>query len=212
MKRQQKVQLLPDIFESIVGDSADVFIVFVDLCGSTEYKQACIESDQPDLNWICRQLIFLGRAADNIKKHEGVVVKTIGDEIFAFFEATTDPEIVLKCSIEIIQGYGNLKAYKGPSKIEAKASIDFGSTYNGSIVESVEFDPIGLPVDRCARLNALAKKNEILFSRDFLKIAEAWSSAKEFNTKYGYDTHNENLKGIGKTEYYRIWLSDMPSK
>ena len=204
MKRQRKVKLLPDIVESFVGDSADVFILFIDLCGSTEYKQSCIESKQPDLNWIFRQLIFLQRAADNIKSHEGVVVKTIGDEIFAFFEATTNPEDVLKCSIEIIQGYGNLKAYKGPSKIEAKASIDFGSTYNGSIVESVEFDPIGLPVDRCARLNMLAKKNEILFSKDFLKIAEAKSSAKKFSDKYGYDTHKEDLKGIGKTEYYSL--------
>lgn len=204
MKRQRKVELLPDIIESIAGDTADVFIVFLDLCGSTEYKQRCIESDQPDFTWICRQLIFLQRAADNIKKREGVVVKTIGDEIFAFFEATTDPELVLKCAIEIIQGYGNLNAYQGSSKIEVKASIDFGLTYNGSIVDSVEFDPIGLTVDRCARLNSLAKNNEILFSKDFLKIAESITSPKEFNNKYGYDNHKENLKGIGKIEYYRI--------
>ena len=204
MKRQQKVKLLPDIVESIVGDSADVFILFVDLCGSTEYKQTCIESDQPDLNWICRQLIFLQRAADIVKKHEGVVVKTIGDEIFAFFEATTDPEIVLKCAIEIIQGFENLNAYKGPSKIEAKASIDFGPTYNGSIVDSVEFDPIGLTVDRCARLNSLAKGSQIVFSKDFLSVAEARSSAEEFKSKYGYDSHMADLNGIGKTKYFSI--------
>ena len=204
MKRQQKVQLLPDIIESIVGDSADVFILSVDLCGSTEYKQNCIDLKQPDFTWISRQLIFLQRASMIIEKHEGVVVKTIGDEILAFFEATTDPEVVLKCAIEIIQGYDNLNAFKGPSKIEAKASIDFGSTYNGSIVDSVEFDPIGLPVDRCARLNSLAKKNQILFSKDFLAVAEEKSSAKDLKAKYAYESYVENLKGIGKTKYFSI--------
>lgn len=204
MKRQQKVKLLPDIVESLVGDSADVFILFVDLCGSTKYKQICIESKQPDLNWICRQIIFLQRASDIIKKHEGIVVKTIGDEIFAFFDATTDPEIVLKCTIEIIQGFENLKAYKGPSKIEAKASIDFGSTYNGSIVNSVEFDPIGLPVDRCARLNSLCEKNEVLFSETFLSLMKTKYSDNQFQSKYGYDKYTVEVEGVGRTKYFRI--------
>jgi class 3 adenylate cyclase len=204
MKRNKNVQLLPQLVESVVGDSADLFILFVDLCGSTEYKQNCIILKQPDLTWIFRQLIFLQRAACIVTKYEGVVVKTIGDEIFAFFEATTNPEYVLKCAIEIIQGYGNLKAYKGPSKIEAKASIDFGPTYNGSIVDTVEFDPIGLPVDRCARLNSLAKKNEIVFSEAFLSLVAAIYPPNGFKHKYGYYTHSENLKGVGQTKYFRI--------
>ena len=204
MKRQQKVELLQQLVESVIGDSADVYVLFVDLCGSTEYKQNCIDLKQPDLTWMFRQLIFLQRAAEIIKKHEGVVVKTIGDEIFAFFYATTDPESVIKCAIEIIQGYENLKAYKGPSKIEVKASIDFGSTYNGSIVDTVKFDPIGLPVDRCARLNSIANKNEILFSQDFLSLAEEKYKAKGFKTKYGFDIFTENMKGIGETKYFKI--------
>jgi class 3 adenylate cyclase len=204
MKRQQKVELLPELVESIIGDAADVFILFIDLCGSTEYKQRCILLKQPDLTWIFRQLIFLQRAAEIIKKHEGVVAKTTGDGIIAFFEAITSPESILKCAIEVIQGYENLGAFKNHSKIEVKTSIDFGRVYNGSIVDSVPFDPIGLPVDRCARLNSLAKNNEILFSEDFLSIAEAKSSAKKLKAKYGYDSHIDDLKGIGKVRYFTI--------
>ena len=204
MKRKENVQLLPQIVESVVGDSADLFILFVDLCGSTEYKQTCMDLNQPDLTWIFRQLIFLQRAAEIVKKHEGVVVKTIWDEIFAFFEATTNPEHVLKCAIEIIQSYGNLRAYQGASKIEAKASIDFGPTYNGSIVDDVDFDPIGLPVDRCARLNLFAKKNEIVFSEDFLSLVEKKSSRNGFRRKYGYDIYSEDIKGVGRTKYFGI--------
>jgi len=204
MKRKQNVRLLPQIVESVVGDSADLFILFVDLCGSTEYKQTCMDLNQPDLTWIFRQLIFLQRATEIVKKHEGVVVKTIGDEIFAFFEATTNPEDVLKCAIEIIQSYGNLRAYKGDSKIEGKASIDFGATYNGSIVDAVEFDPIGLPVDRCARLNSFAKKNEIVFSEAFLSLVAKKYPRNGFERKYGCHTYSEDLKGVGRTRYFKI--------
>jgi len=204
MKRRRKVELLPQLIESIAGDTADVFILILDLCGSTEYKQNCISLNQPDLTWIFRQLFFLQRAAEVIKKYEGVVVKTTGDGIVAYFEATSNPEDILKCAIEVIQGYENLRAYRGPSKIEVKASIDFGRTYNGTIVDYILFDPIGLPVDRCARLNSLAKSNEILFSKDFLSLVEAKSSPKEFKAKYGYDTHTKDLKGIGNTKYFCI--------
>lgn len=204
MKRQRKVELLSQLIESFGGDVTDVFILFVDLCGSTEYKQRCISLKQPDLTWILRQLIFLQRAAEVISKYEGVIVKTTGDGIIAYFEATTNPESILKCAIEIIQRYENLKAFDGASKIEVKTSIDFGRTCDGSIVDSVPFDPIGLPVDRCARLNSLAKNNEILFSKDFLTLAEAISSHRDFKNKYGYNTHKDNLKGIGETIYFSI--------
>jgi len=204
MKRRRKVKLLPQLVESIVGDTADVFILFVDLCDSTEYKSNCIALRQPDLTWIFRQLFFLQRAAETIEKHNGSVVKTIGDEILAVFGATTRAEDVLKCAIEIIQGFENVKAYSGSSKIEVKASIDFGLTYNGSIVDTVVFDPIGLPVDRCARLNGKAKNNEIIFSKDFLLLAKGKFSTKAFRTKYGCESHAEDLKGIGYTEYFSM--------
>jgi class 3 adenylate cyclase len=204
MKRRRKVELLPQLVESIVGETEDVFILFVDLCGSTEYKRNCITSKQPALTWILRQLIFLQRAAEIIKKHNGTVVKTIGDEILAVFPAVTSPPAVLKCAIEVVQGYANLKAFHGPSKIEVKASIDFGVTYNGSIVDSVKFDPIGLPVDRCARLNQTAKSNEILFSKDFFSVVRGRSSPKEFMAKYGCEIHTTDLKGIGRTKYYSM--------
>ncbi|MBW7843803.1 MAG: adenylate/guanylate cyclase domain-containing protein [Ignavibacterium sp.] len=198
MRRQRKVELLPQLVESIVSDTADVFLLFVDLCGSTLYKRKCIQQKQPDLTWIFRQLIFLQRAADLVKKYNGIIVKTIGDELFAYFEATTYPEEIIKCAIEIIQGFGNLKSFKDESKIEAKVSLDFGLTYNGSIDNLHKFDPIGSAVDRCARLNSIAKKNEIVFSEDFINAIENKMTLPKFKSKYGFKTRTEDLKGIGK--------------
>ena len=206
MKRHRKVELLPQLVESLVGDASDVFILFVDLCGSTEYKQQCLSTGQPDINWIFRQLIFLQRAAKVTKEHGGTVIKTIGDEIMASFEATMKPENVLKCAIEIVQGFENLKAYKGNSKIKSKAAIDFGPTYNGAIEDITPFDPIGLPVDRCARLNSLAQKGEVVFSQEFLSLAESITSKKAFQNRYGYISCPADVRGIGQLTYFKITL------
>lgn len=204
MKRKQKVALLPFLVESLATDACDVYILFVDLCGSTAYKQQCRSSGQPDVHWIVRQLIFLERASKTARKYGGTLIKTIGDEILVSFEATINPEEVLKCAIEIIQSFENLKAFTGPSKIEVKAAIDFGQAYNGAIEDTIPFDPIGLPVDRCARLNHLAKNNEIIFSQEFLRLAEKRMSEKTFKNLYGYVAKIEDLKGIGKVTYYKI--------
>lgn len=204
MSRTKTIGTLQQLAESLVSDTADLYLIFADLVGSTEYKNNLISKNVPDIVWILRQLIFLNRAAQIIKKYNGIIVKTIGDEIFAHFDVTTDPTSILKCAVEIIQAFDNLRTYKGNSKIETKISIDFGLTYNGSIDKARIFDPIGLPVDRCARLTSLAKKNEIIFSADFLDTLATKQSLELIKEKYPYETFEEELKGIGKTRFYKI--------
>jgi class 3 adenylate cyclase len=201
--RRRTLKNLLELSETLVSDTADVYLLFADLVGSTEYKSSLILQGHPDILWILRQLIFLNRSAEIIKTYQGVVVKTIGDEIFAYFEATTDPISILNCGIEIIQSFGNIHTFKGASKIETKISIDFGLTYNGSINRS-DFDPIGVPVDRCARLNSLAKKNEIIFSNDFLDAVKLKADLDIIKKKYGYESFNDELKGLGPVCYHRI--------
>jgi len=201
--------MLPFLVESLAADACDIFVLFVDLCDSTAYKQQCLSSGQPDVHWIVRQLIFLERAAKTAREYGGTVIKTIGDEILVSFEATIDPEKVLKCAIEIIQGFENLKAFTGPSKIDVKAAIDFGLAYNGAIEDTIPFDPIGLPVDRCARLNKLAKRGEIVFSKDFLGLLEKKFAKNISKDRYGYVANKEKVKGIGSLIYYKISASLM---
>lgn len=201
--RQKTLKSLLELSETLVSDTADIYLLFADLVGSTEYKNSLILQGHPDIVWILRQLIFLNRSAEIIKKYHGIVVKTIGDEIFSYFEATTDPISIVNCGIEIIQSFANIHTFKGTSKIETKISIDFGLTYNGSINKS-DFDPIGVPVDRCARLNSLAKKNEIIFSDDFLDAVKSKGDVGVIKKKYGYESFSNELKGLGSVCYYRI--------
>jgi len=204
MNRQSKLRKLGSLFEFLVADRADVFILFVDLCGSTEFKQNCAAQGLPELIWISRQLLFLQRGADLVKKHQGIVVKTVGDELVVYFQPSITAEGVLKCAIEILQSLENFQPFQGKSRIEAKVSIDFGETYNGSMTDTVPYDPIGLPVDRCARLNGITSKNEITFSQDFLAAMATNSTEAQLKAKYGFETRREDLKGVGVTTIHSM--------
>jgi class 3 adenylate cyclase len=202
VKRNKKIKSFAQLAEDIVGDSADVFLLFADLCGSTAYKEKCLNRGIPDFVWISRQLIFLERANELVKVHQGVTVKTMGDGLFAYFSATTAPDEIIKCAIEIIQAFKKLKTFQGEAKIDVKVSIDFGASYNGEIINSRLYDPIGTPVDRCSRLNSIANNNEILFSEQFLETFN--DAGTDFIKKYNVQTFEANLKGIGSTKCYRL--------
>jgi class 3 adenylate cyclase len=204
MPKKRDIGKLVSLAENVVSDTADLFLLFADLAGSTEYKNNLREQGIPDILWVMRQLTFLQRAAEITSKHDGNVIKTIGDEIFVSFDVTTPPEKVLACGIEIIQAFGNIKSFSGNSKIEAKISIDFGLTYNGALSRTGLFDPIGLPVDRCARLNSQTVKNEISFSEDFLDVLATDGTRQMILDKYGANAFSEELKGLGSVNYWKI--------
>jgi class 3 adenylate cyclase len=207
MDRPNKIENISEIFEELATDSADIFPFFVDLCGSTEYKQNLRENGLPDVIWISRQLIFLQRTAKIVKRRGGIIVKTIGDEVFAYFDFYANPNIVVKTGIEIIQGFENLSSFKDKSEIRARVSIDFGTTFNGSLDEKVSFDPISTPVDRCARLNKKAKENDLIISSDFYELLCQSSSAKEVEKTYGFVRESVMLPGIGAQDYYLLSAS-----
>lgn len=199
--RNKKIESFTQLAEDIVGDCGDVFLFFADLCGSTAYKEKCFTQGIPDFVWISRQLIFLQRINDLIKEYNGITVKTSGDGLFAYFPVTVPPKKIIVCAMEVLQAFKKLKSFQGDSKIEVKVSIDFGPTYNGTVINSKLYDPIGTSVDRCARLNSEAKSNEILFSQQFL---ESINDLKAFERTYLIENFEADLKGIGKTKYYKI--------
>lgn len=201
MKRGKKVLNLSSTLEAILEDSADVYLMFVDLCDSTDFKKQYISNKLPDNDWVCRQIIFLQKSADYIKRYNGVIAKTMGDAVLAYFDATSSPSGILKCGIEIIQGFDNLKSYKGTSKINSKISFDFGLTYNGAI-DGNRYDPIGTPVDRCSRLNSVATQNQILVSSEFYKVLNSEKLGDNLQKQYGFTSQKRDLKGLGITTFY----------
>ena len=82
-----------------LSNSQDAYILFVDMCDSTEFKQYCFQNEMPDSVWILRQLMFLERCSTIIKSYHGDIIKTIGDEVMATFYPTVDPISIIRCLI-----------------------------------------------------------------------------------------------------------------
>ncbi|PKL16342.1 MAG: hypothetical protein CVV49_16730 [Spirochaetae bacterium HGW-Spirochaetae-5] len=204
VRKITNIDRIIDSLESF-SNTNDLYIVFIDLCDSTDFKQFCLESDIPDNFWVTRQLIFLSRTAKIIKSHKGTVIKTIGDEVMATFDYNENPENIIKTCVEVFQSFDNLKMYnKGKFKIKCKASIDCGTCHNGQITDSIIFDPVGPCVDRCARISKNLNKNEIVCSSDFYDIIKQNSIDIDI---YRPEKQNEELKGLGYTEFYKLYIS-----
>jgi class 3 adenylate cyclase len=192
------VYKLTDSLEEL-SNSKDLYVLFVDMCDSTEFKNYCKQNDIPDSVWIQRQLFFLERCSLIIRNYKGDIIKTIGDEVMATFPISIDPINIIYCIIEVFGGFSNIKAYnKGKFIIKSKASIDFGECYNGSVFTNKVFDPIGTCVDRCARISKNISADEIVFSKDYFNLID-----KKINT-IGLQiiSRQEELKGLGVVDFY----------
>jgi len=104
------IEKVIDTLESF-SHTNDLYILFIDLCDSTELKQFCLDNEIPDNFWITRQIIFLSRTAKIIQRYHGTIIKTIGDEVMATFDYNYNPENLIKACVEVFQSFDNLKIY-----------------------------------------------------------------------------------------------------
>jgi len=186
-------------------ESRDLYILFIDLCDSTSFKQYCLEQKMPESVWIQRQMIFLSRAAYFVQRYSGTIIKTIGDELLATFDMTIDPLDIVNCCAESSNSFSNLRMYnKGKFRITTRSSIDFGECYNGQIIQPSIFDPIGTCVDRCARINKKIDPEHIGLSDDFHAVL----LQRHPDISFGSSSERiEELRGLGQVVYFSIELS-----
>lgn len=161
-------------------------ILFVDLCNSTELKQ-----DKEDLEWLTDVVLFLNILTTNVEKHNGSVIKRIGDEIMATFSNVLDSEgfindILLDNTLQ---------------KYDFKIGVDFGDVFNLQFETNID-DPYGTIVDRCARIIGLIK-GSILFASD------SYVKALSSNDNYTY-LDEFPLKGISQKT--KIWYRELTNK
>jgi len=150
MKRAQKIAVLGELYEQLARESRFEYICFIDLCGSTSYKQKLIEAGVPTSTWFHRQLIFLQWSAEHFSRRGcGKVLKTIGDSLMLSFDFTESPETILFNCVELVYFFDLSRAFRAENAIQLKISLDFGETINGGVIADL-YDPIGICVDRCA--------------------------------------------------------------
>jgi len=200
--QKSAIQTISSSADISLGGEDTLFVIFVDLCKSTDFKVYCQTNEIPDRQWIERQLIFLNRVITNIERYKGTVVKTIGDEVMGYFDRNIIPENILKCSTDMHSLFRKIERYDNRKwKIESKVSLDYGKIYdsNFGLSRSRTIDPIGTVVDRCARLNHEGKENEVVFSSAFFSVMNTASQKKYAKLK-----EKKELKGVGDSEYYRL--------
>lgn len=144
----------------------DAVVMFVDLVGSTAYKEA--HPDEAD--WLPRLAEFLTEVS-KIVSAQGRVVKYIGDEVMAVFE---DPDAALHAehAAEEIVAF----CRRSSSMFKSKIALDYGPVYwlkfgtkdyEGAGRLEIAGDPQGRTVDRCARIASKARGQIVLASSAF---------------------------------------------
>jgi len=164
-------------------------ILFADIAGSTQLyeqlgdtkAQACI-SDLLDL------------IAETIKRHQGTVIKTIGDEIMCRFD---EPGPAIAAATDV-QTEIDLQ-----SKIsKANLSVRIGLHHGPALLKNN--DLFGDAVNVAARMAAIAKANQIITTDDVVHALPEWQA----NKARKFDHTHVKGKKEPITIYEIVWKSD----
>jgi len=177
-----------EVKEQIRNGFIERAIVFMDVVGSTAFKQIHIET--PEV-WILRVRQFSQLLAQAVESAKGRVVKYIGDEVMAVFDNVFDAQNLVGRIGEIDSNLGEAIGHDTRIKVAA----DYGKVYFLSFPGHDEPDPQGPAVDRCARIGKYAQPGEVLASTDFASKTEklGWKKAGRVD-----------LKGLGMQVIYQL--------
>ncbi|UCD89611.1 MAG: adenylate/guanylate cyclase domain-containing protein, partial [Desulfobacterales bacterium] len=129
-----------------------VTILFTDICGYTQYMET-----RGDISGRAMLQKHNNIVMPAIERHEGVVIKTIGDAVMATFSS---PLQAVKASVNIQKGlYEHNRKAEDSDKICVKIGINTGEALMD------EADVFGDAVNVAARIQSQAGKDQILISR-----------------------------------------------
>ena len=145
--------------------------------------------------------IFLNFMAKIILKHNGEVVKNIGDALMFRF-ANVDPKDtvvmknVIECCLSMIESHDELKKELNAENIDAldyKISVTYGSVKVAESTTSKISDIFGPTVNRCFKINSICPKNSMVIGshmyenlKDFEEYEFSQFCSIEIKQKYDY--------------------------
>lgn len=164
-------------------------ILFADIAGSTQlYEQVGDAKAEASIS------NMLELIAETVERHQGVVIKTIGDEIMCRF-GTPSPAIAAASDVQIET---ELQA-----KIsKAKLSVRIGLHHGPAILKNN--DLFGDAVNVAARMATIAKANQIITTDDVVSALPKWQADKARK----FDRTIVKGKKDPITIYEIIWKSD----
>jgi class 3 adenylate cyclase/CHAT domain-containing protein/tetratricopeptide (TPR) repeat protein len=130
-----------------------VTVLFTDICGYTQYMDT--KGDIVGRGMLQKHNDIV---LPLIEKHEGVIIKTIGDAVMATFSS---PLAAVKASIAIQNGlYEHNRKIEIADRIHVKIGINMGEALMD------ETDVFGDAVNVASRIQSQAEKDQILISRN----------------------------------------------
>lgn len=137
----------------------EVGILFADVVGSSRiYEQLGDTRAHAVINQCFR---IMGEC---VQAHCGVVVKTIGDELMAAFNAAHQP---FSCAVDIRRRFAEMPALSLSDK-DIPVAVRIGFHFGSAMQEREDF--FGDTVNIAARMVGLAKANQILTTGDVLDL------------------------------------------
>jgi class 3 adenylate cyclase len=169
---------------SVARETINCVVMFADVAGSTAMYENM--GDDPARERISRALNTL---ISITRRHNGILVKTIGDEILVYFEDIDMAVFAAKAIQETMEDD------LSPETIGV--SIRIGMQYGSTILEND--DIFGDTVNVAARISNLAKARQILCTQE---IAFMVKDAELSNNMRPYD----RLRVKGRNEYLDVYL------
>lgn len=193
--------------EDVIKQQEDILLKFsqyeendcvgvIDMTDSTRISSRLSDQDVSKM-----YEIFLNFMAKIVRKHNGIVVKNIGDALMFRFpnvdpnnsEATKN---ILECCFSMIESHDELKKELNAENIEAldyKISATYGPVKVAESTTSKISDIFGPTVNKCFKINSLCPKNSIVIGINLYKILKDFEEYEftqfcsiEMKKKYDY--------------------------
>ena len=174
-QKEEIIQQQQDILLQFSEISEKYCVCLIDVINSTK-----ITANLSDIETSEFYRIFLNSAAAIVRKHNGIVVKNIGDALLFYFPKTPSQDKlifkkVLDCCLALCDDHEELndKMHKaGLPFVDYKISATYGLVRVAKIVTSSVDDIFGAAVNRCAKINKSALPNGLIIGEALYEIVK----------------------------------------
>ena len=189
---KQQEDILLKFSEHVQNDCVGV----IDIKNSTKISSRLSDEDITKM-----YEIFLNFMAKIVHKHNGEVVKNIGDALMFRFSNVdpNDAEVmknILECCLSMIDSHDELEKQlqaENMPELDYKISATYGSVKVAKSTPSNTADIFGPTVNRCFKINSLCPTNGLVVGINLYEILKDFSEYKfiqfcsiEMKQKYGY--------------------------
>jgi two-component system, OmpR family, response regulator ChvI len=189
--------------------SENYCVSFIDIVGSTSLVSTLNLSENVRKFYS----IFINAIARVLNKHNGKIIKTVGDGVLSYFPLTVSSvnrrafEEVIDCCFAQIDACGDINSdleRGGLPRISYRISADYGKVEIANSKVSTIEDFFGPTINYCSKINSYASPNGVVIGNDLFRILKSFS---HFEGNCFFEEVPSYHLGVGKYSYPLYSLS-----